>query len=174
MERAYSHCILIQEEKTANHDVTVRFTMTRGEFVAAAWLALVRQASTIFMFLVALINFGLGMVFGLGTNISLGIGLLLLIALLPFVQSVVQYRPHKAVASEQVHIFQDADIHVSSSKAASKLAWSFYSTVLDVGRFYFFRCGRRVCNIIPKRAFQDAMDEENFRTLCRANIKVNF
>jgi hypothetical protein len=68
--------------------------------------------------------------------------------------------------------FSDEGISVKTKQIDSKLAWSLYSKVIEGSNLYLLIYGKdtRTMTMVPKRAFQNRMQEKRFRKMVSEHI----
>lgn len=77
-----------------------------------------------------------------------------------------QYRRHPRLASEQSFCFSEAEVSWSFPEGKSRVAWTYFRDVRELGTFYLLRSKTPPLGYaIPKRAFQSAADQHRFREL---------
>jgi len=69
--------------------------------------------------------------------------------------------------------FSDEGIAVKTKQIDSKLAWSLYTKVIEGAGMYLLVYGKetRMMTMVPKRAFQNRMQEDAFRELLARHIR---
>ncbi len=69
--------------------------------------------------------------------------------------------------------FSDDGIAVKTKHIDSKLAWSLYTRVIEGAGMYLLVYGKetRMMTLVPKRAFQNRMQEDAFRELLARHIR---
>jgi YcxB-like protein len=74
---------------------------------------------------------------------------------------------------DKYHVtFSDDGITVKTTQVDSKLAWSLYTKVIEGAGMYLLVYGKetRMMTMVPKRAFQNRIQEDAFRSLIRRHI----
>ena len=162
--------------------VTLTFTHSEKEFVAATRLFYARLyhtrfrivfSSIVLCFGLILILLNLGFILG---SVAAVTGLVLLV--LNFYAHFVmprQYFQRNAKFREQYNLrFSEDGLLFRSKDVESKLEWRFYSKVWETPRFYFLRYDKDFFTLIPKRVFTSKGQESAFRDLLKRKIGANF
>ena len=67
-------------------------------------------------------------------------------------------------------IFNNDEIIFNTEKLNSTLEWKIYDKVLENTKFFLIYWGKYTFTVIPKRAFKDEMEINNFRNLLKEKI----
>jgi YcxB-like protein len=151
--------------------VSVRFTLTRREFLAAARVVNGRNPRIrafglgVGLVLIVAAVIQNGTLFGLG--LSLAVGALIALALTP----IVRWRQTRLAKAEQEHTFSDDGCVIVVEGARSEVAWSFYERSFVTGSAYLLLHTWSQFNVIPKRAF-GGQEEEVFIALLRRHVRT--
>ena len=72
--------------------------------------------------------------------------------------------------------FTDAGIEFKTQDINSSIAWSLYTRVVENENFYILVYGENIpsLSILPKRAFRDSNEENDFRQMLRRHIDQDF
>lgn len=66
--------------------------------------------------------------------------------------------------------FCDNDIHFKTATIDSKLEWSFYNGLMESDRVFLLTYGRGMYAVIPKSAFRDSLQMDQFRALVKGKV----
>ena len=164
-------------EQQISEPVTLTFTHSEKEYVAAMRLFYAHVYHTRFRMVLSSIVLSFGLILVLlnlevifGSAVAL-VGLIfLLINSYAHLVTPLQYFRHNAMFRDEFNLrFSEDGLLFRYKDAESKLAWSFYSKVWETPRFYFLRYDN-FFTLIPKRVFTNEAQESAFRDLLRRKI----
>lgn len=84
------------------------------------------------------------------------------------------FRSDPKFQEEYYVAFSEDDIHFKTSLAESRLEWAFYDKLWNMPRYYLLFYGRDMFSIIPKRAFTEKNQEEQFKELVQRKLSPAF
>jgi hypothetical protein len=165
-----------------NHEIKLEINYTEAEYLSAARLLTLRDSNTLFrliLFSIFIVG-GASILTGLLTDYpwwAAFIATSLFLAAIFYnalVQSTRKYfRGEPKMRDQYQFIFSDEGLAVKTVQFDSKLSWSLYSRVLEGSDMYLLVYGKdiRMMTVVPKRAFQDSLQENAFRDLLARHIK---
>jgi hypothetical protein len=103
-------------------------------------------------------------------SIIVGIILLLLVGYALFVLPILIYASQPKLKQKYDLSFTDAGIGFRTEAINSKLEWSLYNKWIVDNEFYILYHGKRELSVIPRRAFQNSSQDENFREMLTTHI----
>jgi hypothetical protein len=165
-------------ERQISEPVTLTFTHSEKEYVAATRLFYARVYHTRFRIVVSSIVLSLSLIL-VGMNLEVIFGSVIALAGLVFLLfnfyahfvTPRQYFQHNAKFREEFNLrFSEEGLLFHSKDAESRLAWSFYSKVWETPQFYFLRYDNYFFTLIPKRVFTTEVQEAAFRDLLKRKI----
>jgi hypothetical protein len=161
--------------------ISLEYKTTEGEYLAASRLYLLSSPSTltrlttllVLVLAVALLFSFLFTDFPAWAMLSLA--LLLEAALLYNIlyRVPLQFFRGDEKFRDKYHLtFSDEGISVKTRQIDSKLAWSLYSKVIEGTNLYLLIYGKdtRMMTMVPKRAFQNRVEEKRFRKMVSEHI----
>jgi len=162
--------------------ITLTFTHSEKEFVAATRLFYARVYHTRFRMVISSIVLCLGLIlilldqaFILGSVAAVGGFILLVLNFFAHFVTSREYFQRNAKFREQYNLrFSEEGLLFRSKDLESKLEWRFYSNVWETPRFYFLRYDKDLFTLIPKRVFISKTQESAFRDLLKRKISANF
>jgi hypothetical protein len=82
------------------------------------------------------------------------------------------FRGDPKFRDEYTLTFTDAGIDFKTENMSAKIAWSFYTGVIENESFYLLVYGNNIhsVSVIPKRAFRDSKQEATFRQMLRRHV----
>lgn len=82
------------------------------------------------------------------------------------------FRGDPKFRDEYTLIFTDAGIDFKTENMSAKIAWSFYTGVIENESFYLLVYGKNIhsVSVLPKRAFRDSSQETLFRKMLRRHV----
>jgi hypothetical protein len=85
------------------------------------------------------------------------------------------FRGDPKFRDEYTLTFTDAGIDFKTENMSAKIAWSFYTGVIENESFYLLVYGNNIhsVSVIPKRAFRDSKQEATFRQMLRRHVDSN-
>jgi hypothetical protein len=158
--------------------ITIMYRLTRGDLVEAVKLwerrhtNIVRLLIGLMMGLGGTINFVRGFhVFGL---ILVLIGLIFAINLVPFsvLAARAQWRANPQLHEEFQLTLTPEQLHFKAVTFDSTLQWECYSKYYESDSVFLLVQGKRMYNIIPKRAFTSREQIEEMRSLIASAIQA--
>jgi len=161
--------------------IELTFTHDEDEYVDAVRWFYARVYHTRFLMLFSAGVMLLGVVFALlgfefvfsGVAAILGLLLFLRNAYPYFVMPKQQFRRYTRFQDEYTLQFMEEGLRFQTKSTDSKLAWSFYSSVLEAPKYYLLRYEKDLFTLIPKRAFVDKQQEAAFRDLLNRKLGAN-
>jgi hypothetical protein len=161
--------------------LTVKFTMTPGEYAAALRTVLLRRR--IIWFMVAAFAFFAsapfiraaqtpGAPFPMNALVYPGVGLLALAWLFGVVPMLAVRRMNPAMRDrEQVFKFSDEGGEVVTGSSEAKFLWPVWVKYQETARFFLLYPSRTIVHILPKRAFASEQELIDFRNLLKQKIR---
>lgn len=158
--------------------VRLRFKYTEQEYVSAVRAYMRRSPEIIvrlgvFLTLMTFGTFMLSMYSDRGTLLSLiwaGVVLASVVCALFYGVPKRQFRGEPKFRDEYLLEFSDEGIHLTTANIDSKVSWNLYTSVLEQERFYLLIYGKYMMTVVPKRAFNSAKEEGDFRELLKRNL----
>ncbi|MCA1577958.1 MAG: YcxB family protein [Acidobacteria bacterium] len=82
------------------------------------------------------------------------------------------FRGDPKFRDEYTLIFTDSGVEFKTENIAARIAWSFYTRVIENESFYIMVYGKNIhsLSVIPKRAFRDSKQEATFRQMLRRHV----
>ena len=162
--------------------INLQFTYEEDDYIPALRSYLMRKPKVIALFTfvyflsVALMSLFVGGNFLDVTSFLLEsiVTLLFLIALLFYVLPHQRYRrSFKAVEEQRFHISEQG-IFYETDFASGVLPWRRCTKLLERKRFYLFEHDHRRVTVIPKRAFKNREEENDFRAILKSKLPPAF
>lgn len=172
---------LLYEKTILSPDVTLQFQYSEDEYVAAVH-SFYNHTFHIRTYIIALgvvLLAGLYLWFSTGEAVVFfGLAVFLLIVTTPLVFYFVTPRTHfrrEARFHNTYRLrFAEEGIEFKTEHVHSKLDWELYQQVWENKDFYLLSYGKRRFTIIPKRVFESAAQEAQFRNMLKRKITPNF
>jgi hypothetical protein len=165
--------------------VQLRFTYSEAEYVAASRLLLLSEKETLVRVALfyGLMFFGMGLLL-VAAEITFPLwfwaAMVSLAGMSAWHQMFTQmpkkyFRGDRKLRGEYALTFSDEGVWLRTAEIDSRMAWSLYSGVLEGRDLYVIAYGRdtRMMTVVPKRAFQNADQETEFRWLLRRHLEQN-
>ena len=82
------------------------------------------------------------------------------------------FRGDPKFRDEYTLIFTDAGVEFKTENIQARIAWSFYTRVIENDSFYIMVYGKNIhsLSVLPKRAFRDSQQEATFRQMLRRHL----
>lgn len=149
--------------------LTLRFALTRGEYVAGARAEPNRLLRV-------------GMVAGAGlfasglaakTDLLTGLGITtLVVGLAAFALPYWRWSTSPALHEEEQWTIDDEGCTIERPGSRTRNAWSFYTELVDAGPVYVLLDGRAGTDAVPKRAFATEDEEQRLVAFGREHLAV--
>ena len=85
-------------------------------------------------------------------------------------QIFVQFRFNPKYREEYHLEFDDDGLHFKTSSIDSRMAWSFFNRVIESDKVFLLIWGKMAYSVIPKRAFRNPEEIDEFRQLISWHI----
>lgn len=157
--------------------IEIRFRLTESEFMSACnahWSTCRQGTSTHLIIGTACIFIGLallGYMFWIALVATTAGALFFLILGLRSVLWRRAFREAKKYHGEISVTFSENGVHVESVEGKSDLKWSFYSWHLETSNFMILHMTKRAFSVIPKAAFQESKQWQQFVDLVRSKLE---
>ena len=165
-----------------NKSVQLTFRYTEDEYIAAMRFYLLRSREVLARLVIGYGLFAGGLVvLNVLLEFTLPVWSIVAFILLAGVSWVYSYlvdvprrffRSEPKFREEYTLTFTDAGIDLKTQGISASIAWTYYTGMLENGRFYFLTYGQNIHapSIFPKRAFRDSEQETIFREMLRRNV----
>jgi hypothetical protein len=172
---------LLTAEQLMSAPITLSFTHVENEYVAATRWFYARVYHTRFLLIISCIVLSLGLVLILLSSdfifgsVALVVGLILFVFnfYAYFVMPSQYFRRNTKFREQYTLQFTEDGLRFHSRGVESKLAWDFYSKVLETPQFYLLCYDKDLFTLIPKRAFGGKEQEGAFRDLLNRKTGAN-
>lgn len=166
--------------------VELRYSLTEQEYLSAVRFYLMRSKRLmvrviVWLLLVLAGLFLLNVVIDFILPIWFILALVVLIGVAFFHGYLVDlprryFRSDPKFRQEYNLTFTDAGIEFKTQDINSSIAWSLYTRVVENENFYILVYGENIpsLSILPKRAFRDSNEENDFRQMLRRHIDQDF
>lgn len=166
--------------------VELRYSLTEQEYLSAVRFYLMRSKRLMVRVIVWLVLvlaglFLLNVVIDFILPIWFILALVVLIGVAFFHGYLVDlprryFRSDPKFRQEYNLTFTDAGIEFKTQDINSSIAWSLYTRVVENENFYILVYGENIpsLSILPKRAFRDSNEENDFRQMLRRHIDQDF
>ena len=166
--------------------VELRYSLTEKEYLSAVRFYLMRSKRLMVRVIVWLVLvlaglFLLNVVIDFILPIWFILALVVLIGVAFFHGYLVDlprryFRSDPKFRQEYNLTFTDAGIEFKTQDINSSIAWSLYTRVVENENFYILVYGENIpsLSILPKRAFRDSNEENDFRQMLRRHIDQDF
>ena len=166
----------------SNDAVQLSFRYDEKEFLAATRLYFWETPALLVRLIILYVLFGFGLLL-LNVLLDFVLPLWSVMALI-FVAAVAWYhayvidlprahfRGDPKYRDEYTLIFTDDGIEFKTENLNAKIAWSFYTGVIENENFYLMVYGKNIhsVSVLPKRAFRDSKQEATFRQMLRRYV----
>src|SRR5437667_5302874 len=102
--------------------------------------------------------------------IFFGVLLLMLNAAIIYNNPRAVYRKHPFLRQRYEIEFSEVGIEFRTTDTQSKYKWNFYKQIIETDENYFLLYEGNWFSLIPKRAFNSALDEQTFRSLLKRHV----
>jgi hypothetical protein len=170
------------EEPVMNsNEIRLEFSYSEAEYLAAARLLTLRDSDLLFrliLFFVFIMVFA-SILTGLLSDYPWWTGFLVsgLLLTLIYYNALVQqtrryFRGDPKFRDQYQFTFSEQGIAAKTSQLDAKLSWSLYTKYLENSRMYVLVYGEdlRMMTVVPKRAFQNSLQENSFRELLSRHV----
>jgi YcxB-like protein len=144
---------------------TDEFRLTEQEFARGLRRLARRNRSLWVVALASPLLLVIGLVTGSAFLIVLGVALLISLAFTWFANPRMQWRRNPRRGDSQQFTFEEDRILVVTSTTRGEIAWEYYADIVETEDVYLLVGANKLCNILPRRVFASAPDEERFRLL---------
>lgn len=90
---------------------------------------------------------------------------------LPYLLARNTMRTSPLFKSEVRHIFSEAGVETLTTASRSNVGWEGFYRAVEIKDFVLLYMSSRVFYIVPKKAFADAVQLENFKSLLRRKME---
>ncbi len=164
-------------ETALSTDLTLQFQYTEAEYVAATH-SYCNRSFHMRTYLITLgVVFLAGLYLWFSTSepvIFFGVSIFLLIVATPlvlyFVTPRATFRREPRLQDTYWLRFDEDGIAFKTEHVNSNLDWALYQQVWENKRFFFLIYGKQMYTVIPKRVFENAAQETQFRELLKRKI----
>ncbi|MFN8019661.1 MAG: YcxB family protein [Acidimicrobiales bacterium] len=155
--------------RTEGGDLAVSFTLTAREWRAGFIRQFRRSLVGMVLPVLGMLGIVVGAVTGLSDLIYFGVSCFLLLGLLFLLASRVQAKLGDRV---QTMAFNAQGVYLADGEAETRSAWSLFNRFDETSDLFLLRLRNNRVVLVPKRAFDSALEVDDFRTLARSALSA--